>query len=942
MKASALIILLLLFCSIHGSGQTTDDGGEGSVSGIAFDSAHQALLISATVALYDIRDSAKLVSYQLTNRLGEFEFEALLTGKPYRLVISYAESRSAILDLFLQDSLPDMELGRVNLVSGVDELEEVEVVYIPPIRMNKDTLEFNPRAFASRPGEVVEDLLRKIPNVTVWSDGVITVNGREVKSLLVNGKQFFGGSTEVATQNLPVDIVDKIQVYQRSKSSQQPRDSTTEVNIKLKQGKDRGIFGKLGLGLGTDSRLQFEGSLNWFTPRTQLALVGAHNNINKLASDVTTLLENNTYMQSGDDLDQLPHFTMEGLNRATDIGGMLQHDFVEEDSQGDKNRLSADFLHSQTRRDLSTRTQAITVLPGEARLLRHAADEDMSANTRQTFNPRYEKRTGHRLLELRANLENNYGDSRSDHRHSVEDPHQVLQSTSLIESSGRSHARKGTLFATYSVPLESELNPHPSRILTITNKFSAGTKDNTGTLRSRFESFYDEGSSRFLFRRQHRAGEQLSNTLTVDLRNIAAIRMNGTTIARLSAGTELDMGVEGTDDTVNHIDTVTTGYTKDSYLTNRIQYKTFGLTPFLGLTRDFYKTLTNRYSRSLSIDFILRDQVMIMKNSLGHAFQRIDRSYHRLAPELGFRFDHSRAGKFRNIYAAKLSQRTYLPDLPSLFSLRDSADAFNIFAGNPALDPYTRRQFSLDISHIPFSFQKDLNYSISVAAGTIDNYIADSAVLSPDGRYMRYAVNLNDHRFLNSTFSLSKSFKMNGQTVQVAVRNSSALFNSPRYLNGTLYRSKSFSNDATLSVYYHLHEKLTVEARQTISHFRSKLEGVSDVSFHNLLVSPRIGASVKIIDGLRVNSNLSFYKNTSSGLSPVSFSIWNFSAAYRPLKTNNLEMKLSAFDILRKSSSVRHYGSANELSVTTSNVLRNFYMLTISWFPRKFGGKDDE
>lgn len=133
-----------------------------------------------------------------------------------------------------------------------------------------------------------------------------------------------------------------------------------------------------------------------------------------------------------------------------------------------------------------------------------------------------------------------------------------------------------------------------------------------------------------------------------------------------------------------------------------------------------------------------------------------------------------------------------------------------------------------------------------------------------------------------------------------------------------------------------------VEARQTISYFKSKRDGISDVSFHNLLVASRVGASLKVIDRLRINSNISFNSNTSSGLSPVSFSIWNFSAGYRPLKANNIEMKISAFDILRKSSNVRYYGSANDLSVTTSNALRNFYMLTISWFPGKFGTKEEQ
>src|SRR5690606_1532963 len=97
MKVPALIILLLLFFLVHGRGQATGDADAGSVTGVAFDSAHRTLLISATVALYDIRDTVNLVSYQLTNRLGEFEFEGLPIGRPLRVIISYVGYRSAII-----------------------------------------------------------------------------------------------------------------------------------------------------------------------------------------------------------------------------------------------------------------------------------------------------------------------------------------------------------------------------------------------------------------------------------------------------------------------------------------------------------------------------------------------------------------------------------------------------------------------------------------------------------------------------------------------------------------------------------------------------------------------------------------------------------------------------------------------------------------------------
>src|SRR5882757_9158523 len=98
----------------------------------------------------------------------------------------------------------------------VDLLRDVNVVARrPPVEINNDTLEFNSENFKTQPNAVVEDLLRKMPGVTIESDGTVKVNGQTVKRVMVNGKEFFTGDTKMATKNLNADAVDKVQVYDR-------------------------------------------------------------------------------------------------------------------------------------------------------------------------------------------------------------------------------------------------------------------------------------------------------------------------------------------------------------------------------------------------------------------------------------------------------------------------------------------------------------------------------------------------------------------------------------------------------------------------------------------------------------------------------------------------------------------------------------------------------
>jgi hypothetical protein len=251
-------IFLLLSTSVFS--QTKDSSYIGSVKGIAKDSVYNSALQSATVAIYKVEDSV-LLGYQLAGSSGEFNFKEIPVGIPLQIVISYSGFKSFKKVFSIPVDQKDMDLSMLNVQRSTDMLDEVTVEYIPPVRMNGDTLEFNANAFKLDKDAVVEDLLRKLPGVTVWGDGVIYVNGRQVNNLLVDGKPFFGGDSQVAIQNLPKNAIDKIQVYNQNQDVQNPLDSVIEVNIKLKADKKTGKFGKLGVGLEHGSDLMLTEAL---------------------------------------------------------------------------------------------------------------------------------------------------------------------------------------------------------------------------------------------------------------------------------------------------------------------------------------------------------------------------------------------------------------------------------------------------------------------------------------------------------------------------------------------------------------------------------------------------------------------------------------------------------------------------------------------------------
>ncbi|HYK55042.1 MAG TPA: hypothetical protein VEV15_01080, partial [Flavisolibacter sp.] len=156
----------------------------------------------------------------------------------------------------------------------------------PPVIVRKDTIEFNAESFKTLPTAMVEDLLKKLPGVSVGQDGEIQVNGKAVSKILVDGKEFFGGDQQLATKNLPANIIDKVQISADQEALRRDPDLTEAnipqvINLKLKKAIKQGAFGKLYAGGGLNNRYETGGILNIFRDTTQVSVLAYGNNLNK-------------------------------------------------------------------------------------------------------------------------------------------------------------------------------------------------------------------------------------------------------------------------------------------------------------------------------------------------------------------------------------------------------------------------------------------------------------------------------------------------------------------------------------------------------------------------------------------------------------------------------------------------------------------------------------
>jgi hypothetical protein len=275
MPLSRILLLLLMFSSLQSLAQQNRQ-----VSGRLVDSSLTPLA-RATVKLVATggKDTLKTVS----NNTGFFLFKQVPSAN-FTLITTNIGFATQEKKFSMDASLEDIRLNDIILKPSFTTLQEV-IVSTPPIQVKEDTIDYKADSFRVKPNAMVEDMLKKLPGITVDKNGDITAQGKKVTRVKVNGKDFFGGDAKTATRELPADIIDKVQVvddYGDLSSVSGIKDGEPEkvINLILKKDKNKGVFGRGTVGYGSDDRYQASVNANIFNNNKQLSITGNTNNIN--------------------------------------------------------------------------------------------------------------------------------------------------------------------------------------------------------------------------------------------------------------------------------------------------------------------------------------------------------------------------------------------------------------------------------------------------------------------------------------------------------------------------------------------------------------------------------------------------------------------------------------------------------------------------------------
>ncbi|SHE61149.1 CarboxypepD_reg-like domain-containing protein [Bacteroides faecichinchillae] len=278
-KVSAFMVLMLL-CTISIFAQNKLI----SVSGRVMESDSEEPAAQATVQLLSLPDSTYAAGVASSDK-GWFTLPKVKAGK-YLLKVSFIGFRTKFLPIQLTDNVSDKQVGNISLEPDAVMLKEAVVTAeVPPVIVKGDTTEYSAAAYPVPEGAMLEELVKKIPGAEVSDDGKITINGKEIKKIMVDGKEFFSDDPKVSMKNLPANIVDKVKSY--DKKSDMARitgidDGNEEsvLDLTVKKGMKNGIISNLIAGYGNKDRYEGGGMVSRFKDDSNISVIASANNTN--------------------------------------------------------------------------------------------------------------------------------------------------------------------------------------------------------------------------------------------------------------------------------------------------------------------------------------------------------------------------------------------------------------------------------------------------------------------------------------------------------------------------------------------------------------------------------------------------------------------------------------------------------------------------------------
>ncbi|NIG54047.1 hypothetical protein [Chitinophaga sp. Cy-1792] len=906
----------------------------GKATGLVFDQQHHHVMQAATVSIY-LAENAKLLRFQLTNNWGKFNIDNLPVGKPLRLVASNVGYKSATKDFIITDTIKPHSFDTIVVERQTTTLKEVVITEAPPpIQMRGDTLEFNSAAFKLDTNAVVGDLLRKLPGVTVWGDGAITVNGKKVSKLFVEGKEFFGGNPNIALNNLAKDAVKKIQVYE-DKSIPDKVDKNTYMNVVLGKDKKDGYFGKIGIGRGTGQHTDATGMMNYFSPKSQVTVGGVYNNVNKTAGNLEALTEQASFQTDEARNQYLADFRKPGKTTFSAFGATAAYDFEDHISNpADSNLLQANYYFHNGNTDITQATQSATKIDANSTRYQNSNFINHNNADNHAINGNYQRKKDY--VTFTADVDVNYSNTGMHvmQQDSTFNAANTLKSNSFDQQDSKAERTNATGEFSLNTKRYWTGNgsvPH-STDMDLTYTFNRQTSNNTNTHQNTFLS--DDSAANRKIDRLY----QLKSTINSHV--IKSVIKGFNKRWRYYPFVDIDilnqLSFQQNDNNNIVSDNQQGKYQVYEALTNINRERKWDYQTGLNIGKTITKRWAGSYRKDLTINLTGKVQFFNLDNSSQKDFQQISRFYSYFIPAVNINRIFDRTGLFTKSYFFNYNTTVRFPTLQELVPLVDDINVYYVETGNTRLTPaYTHNlSFTYHFNNkSPNEFRNDLQ------AGAVftKHVITGNDYIDSLGRSNHHLINADGSNSYRLNDHFAKAFKLGNSQFQWSTGISFNYSETPAVLNGVSYKYKSLFSIFSTDLAYDFNDILKVKIGEQYQNSQSKQHDLYHYNTKNLVLF--CNATLTVMHKLTLHTNADINSLTTNYTGNQVFTIWNADIAYRLLKGANAEIKFAALDLLHQNKNLINTAIGNTLSSQTVNTLQQYFMISVAYYPRMFGLK---
>ncbi|WP_290795681.1 TonB-dependent receptor [Flavihumibacter sp. UBA7668] len=894
------------------------------ITGKIEDSTAKAPLTGATVQIRNTNFSRNAV----TDKTGGFSLAEVPNGS-YKIYVSFVGFAAYEKLVTLQGG--ETNLGTIRLGKGDKALEEVIVkATTPPAQQKGDTVQFNASQFKVNPDANVEDLVKKMPGVSI-ENGQVKAQGEQVRKVTVDGREFFGDDATAALRNLPADVVDKIQVFDRLSDQAQltgfdDGQGYKAINIVTREDRRAGQFGRIYGGYGTDSRYQAGGAVNFFKKERRVSIVGLFNNINQQnfsSSDMLGLSGGGSGRGGGAGRGGGGNFQVQGANGITKTNA-IGVNFS--DLWGKNFNVSGSYFFNNSNNEnnsSSNREQFIT--PDSSSLYREESlSENKNTNHRINMRMEYKIDSNNTLLIIPSfsyqqnDIQNNIlGIQRQQNQELISETENRNRTTGSGYNFNNtflyrhSFGKKGR---SVSVGLTTGFNDRNSQkdVTAISTFYKGGVINNDSLLQQQLSDTKSQSIS-----------ANISYTEPIGKRG--QLQFNYNPSFSKNDADQRTLGFDNSTDKFSILDT-----SLSNVFINEITTHRGGITYRIG-------------DRNMNLNIGIDAQHTTLDNNQTYPQTgNLKKTFSNLLPNAFFRKKIGDKSNIRIFYRSSTNN----PSVNQLQNVINNTNQLFMNTGNPELEQSVANRLGGRYTYT--NSRKGNSFFINFFMNQADDYITNAtytafedSVLTPTvtlrkGAQLSKPVNLNGYWSTNTMFTYSFPFKAIKSNLTFNVGGNFS--KTPGIINNISNIAKNTTWNGGMIIASNISEYVDFNLNYNANY--STVKNSFQQSLNNNYFSQSAGLGLNLLskNGWIFNTDINnqLYRGLTAAFNQ-NFWLWNMGIGKKFLKDQKGELRLSVFDLLKQNRSISRTVAANYIEDNQTQVLTQYFMLTFSYRIKNFG-----